>query len=314
MSSQRHSSSTHKEKHLTARSQTTHVTAPLQQLPRPACTSFPYLTMPRALPVLLHCRQQLAYLDLLARCHHKLCQLPAALSFQHQIVSLRPSISNLLLLAQMMAEGDNQTDTATDQTEQGHARTAVLMRCIELCPVHVSAWHELALLFLALAASHSSPSAQCASPTSPCCSRQSFLCCARLSFSLVADLTNFTINPRAHHTSDVPTLSTPLYSKLLASAQQHTAELAAELPALGSGGSGGECVRCAGICECWRQRLHRFACLPLASLFNAEKEAEQTGVEGSKRNEKKRGRRKGEDEDDEDDAAADIDQFDALNL
>ena len=255
---------------------------------------------------------------MLARCHHKLHNLPAALSFQQQVVALRPSISNLLLLNQMMAESDSQQQTtpAGELRGQRLARAAVLMRCIELCPVHASAWHELALVFLSLASSSSSSSP--ASSLQPCCSRHSFLCCARLAFSLVADLTNFTINPHTHTTTDtVRTLSTPLYSNLLASAQQHLAQLATELPADGSsaGEGGGGCVRCVGVCGCWRRRLHRFACLPLASLFIAEKEAQQAGVEGSKRAEKRRGRRKGGDEDESDDETnADVDQFDALNL
>jgi len=182
------------------------------------------------------------------------------------------------------------------------------MRCIEMCPVHAAAWHELALVFLALSSST-------ALPSSPCCSRQSFLSSARLTFSLVADLTNFTINPQLHPGSDVPSLSTPLYSSLLASAQQHIAQLNTELPTVGSGGGRGECSRCAGVCECWRQRLHRFACLPLASLFLAEKAAEQMGVDGSKRTDKKRGKKGSGDEDGSDEeASTDVDQFDALNL
>ena len=254
------------------------------------------------------------HLDLLARCHHKLCNLPAALSYQRQIVTLRPSISSLLLLARMMAEMESQTSsTTTDPREQMRARAAVLMRCIELCPVHASAWHELAVLFLALSASTSPASA----PSSPacCCSRQSLSCCSRLAFSLVVDLTNFTINPQTHSTNDVPALSTPLYSSLLASAQHHIAELSAQLPAAGSAASGAGCTRCAGVCECWRPRLHRFACMPLASLFIAQKDAEQAGVEGSKRAEKKRGRRGSDEEDDSDaETGANVDQFDALNL
>ena len=264
---------------------------------------------------------------MLARCHHKLHNLEDALSFQQQIVALRPSISNLLLLAQMMAESETAATAATDELlEQRQARGAVLMRCIELCPVHASAWHQLALLFVDLASSSSAARPSDTSSPHPtcCCSRQSFLCCAQLTFRLVADLTNFTVNSHTHTAGDVPTLSTPLYTALLTSAEQHIAQLGTELtPAAAAeaavddtGRNTGGCMRCAGICACWRQRLHRFACLPLASLFVVEKEAEQSRVEGSKRTEKRRGRKRDDDDadSDTDEPTANVDGFDALNL
>ena len=76
------------------------------------------------------------------------------------------------------------------------------------------------------------------------------------------------------------------------------------------------CAVC-GVCECWQRRLHRFACLPLASLFTAEIEAEQGNVEGSKRGRKQSGRRKNDQDDDasdDDEDVVDVDRFDALDL
>ena len=259
-------------------------------------------------------RQRLAHFDLLARCHHKLRNLHDALSWQQQLVALRPSISSLLLQARMMAEAERATNSAlADQRAAKQARAAVLIRCIELCPVHASAWHELASTFLELSAlPPSSPSA------AHCCSRHSLLASARLAFSLVADLTNFTLSPHSHPAGDIPSLSKPLYSRLLTSAQRHIAQLSAELPVAdaSSGGGESECARCAAVCECWRPQLHRYACLPLASLFTAEKEAEQRRVDGSRRRrDKPRGERnEGDDGEHDEETHTSVDNFDALNL
>ena len=315
MSSLRRIRSIHKAEHSAVKSQPTQRALPLTVPTTVQWLHPPLLTVAVCRGVVVFGRQHLAHLDLLARCHHKLGDLPAALSFQQQMVALRPSISNLLLLARMMAENHSQTSDVSDCTVQRQARAAVLMRCIELCPVHAPAWHELGLVLLALSDSAFVPGPPASHPSSArCCSRESFLWSARLVFSLVADLTNFTLSP-SHPAGDIPSLSRPLYSSLLASAQRHIDQLNTQLPAVGSGKKRSECTRCVGVCKCWRQQLHRFACLPLASLFVIEKGAESARVEGSKRAEKRGGKRRGGEEDDsEDETTADVDQFDILNL
>ena len=298
--------------------------------------------------------------ELLARCHHRLRQLSAALQQQRLVCQWRPSISNLLMLAGIMKDKDEEDeehreDDDDDDEQQGRRQRArlreradVLLRCIELCPVHAQAWHRLAELFLELAATF--PAASSSSlplvATDACsCSRLSSLSSARLCFSLVHDLCNFTQDGRFHWSGDgVPTLSLPLYSALLSSASQQLSDLSTLLPPLSSAPAQCEldsCPRCNAVCCCWQARLHGLACRPLFSLFSLERLAEQRGTEGEAGKKGKMGRRqqqqqpesrRGErgdaagtalstadaegaaDSDAEDAADDNVDRFDALQL
>ena len=292
-------------------------------------------------------RQDVVDLDVLARCHRQLGYASAAVRYQRELCALRPSIHSLLLLARWLKELERDAEGGGEGgvEEQMSEREAALNRCIDLCPVHAEAWHELGELFLTRTARTGAACQEALSPsTSLCrCSRSSFVHCARLCFWLVRDLTNFSLSlPRAPTShSTLPSLAYSQYPAWLRSAETHLAHLASAFdntsedsqprtsPSSSPPAAG--CSRCSSICPlCWRGRLHRLACGPLLSLFDKQRLAEQTPTPGARRGkDKHRGateqqrdsqrqyegeQEEGEGEEEGEEETLPIDDFDALNL